>query len=45
MNIGDIVLHKNRKAKIMFKKYGLICIQYLDDSSKNWVSTDSLSPL
>lgn len=45
MNIGDHVLHKGRKAEIVGEKYGLICIRYFDDLTKNWVNSDSLSKI
>ncbi len=45
MKVGDYVVHKGRKAEIIFEKYGLVRIRYLDDSHIIWADPVSLSKI
>jgi len=42
MDIGDIVIYDNKKAKIVQFKWGLYCIQFIDTSNQIWVTPDVL---
>lgn len=42
MDIGDIVIYDDRKAKIVKAKWGLYCIEFIDTHNQIWVTPDVL---
>ena len=42
MRVGDFVIYKDQKARIIETKWGLYCIRFIETRKQIWVTIDNL---